>query len=215
MSGNQSHGPDFLKGAKAPEGMQTFWFLRHGDTVKYAPDGTIIDVPEKLIDGEMHWYTQGGGNNNPLNQTGWDQARHVAPLVAKELITNIRCSPVGRAVTTATLALEQSGYIPMQFDDNLEECDYGKWENEYAPLAVFIGKDPDTQDSGEFSANVMKALKACREPGQLLVAHGNVLRTIAGALGVHLDRADCANAQLLCFEKQGERWTVTNLSARN
>jgi len=213
MSENQSHSLDFLKGATAPEGMQTFWFARHGDTEKYFY-GTLTNVGEKVIAGAKCWYTQGGGNNNPLSAIGRMQARGIAPLVVTQEITNIRCSPLGRAVETATLArLDTSYYIPTQFDDNLKECDYGKWEGKYAPLAVFIGQDRDTQDSGEFSCNVMKALEACFEPGQLLVAHGNVLRAITGALGVELSRADCANAQLLRFDNIDGQWTVTNLSA--
>jgi broad specificity phosphatase PhoE len=211
MSEDQSHTPEFLKGAKAPEGMKTFWFVRHGDTDKYLKDGTLTTVAEKIIDGKKHWYTQGGDNNNPLSAVGYAQALALASLVANEPITNIRCSPVGRAVSTGTLV--QMSYIPMQFDDNLKECGYRKWEYSYAPLAVFTGQDPNTQDSGEFSANIMKALEACVEEGQLLVAHGNVLRAITGALGVKLSRADCANAQLLRFEKPGAYWTVTNLSA--
>ncbi|WP_292444892.1 histidine phosphatase family protein [Mesorhizobium sp.] len=195
----------------APTGITTFWVARHGDTDKYLKDGALTTVAEKIIDGEKHWYTQGGDNNNPLSAVGFAQALALAPLVATEPITNIRCSPVGRAVSTGTLC--QKVYIPMQFDDKLKECGYGKWEYGYAPLAVFKGQDPDTQDSGEFSKNVMQALEACRERGQLLVAHGNVVRTIAGALGVSLSRADCANAQLLRFEKPGAYWTVTNLSA--
>lgn len=191
--------------------MKTFWFARHGDTDKYSKDGTLTTVAEKVIDGKKYWYTQGGGNNNPLSELGFAQARALAPLVTIQPITNIRCSPVGRAVSTGTCA--QESFIPMQFDDNLKECRYGKWEHDYAPLAVFIGQDPDTQDSEEFSKNVMKALEACLKEGQLLVAHGNVLRVITGALGVKLSRADCANAQLLRFEKTGAHWTVTNLSA--
>lgn len=211
MSEDESHTAEFLKGAKVPKGMKAFWFARHGDTVKFLPDGTIATVAEKDVGGVKHWYTQGGGNNNPLSERGFAQARDLAPLVAKEPITNIRCSPVGRAVSTGILA--QQNYLPMQFDDNLKECDYGKWEGDYAPLAVFVGEDPDTQDSGEFSKNVMKAAEACLEEGQFLIGHGNVLRALAGALGVKLSRADCANAQLLRFEKTGGRWTVTNLSA--
>ena len=212
MSEDQSHTAEFLKGAKVPEGMKTFWFARHGDTVKFLRDGTITTVAEKDIGGVKHWYTQGGENNNPLSKLGFTQALALAPLIAKEPITHLRCSPVGRAVSTATLA-QENNYFPMQFDDNLTECGYGKWEGDYAPLAVFTGEDPDTQDSGEFSKNVMKALEACLEEGQLLVAHGNVLRAITGALGVKLSRANCGNAQLLRFERRGVHWTVTNLSA--
>jgi broad specificity phosphatase PhoE len=211
MFEDQSHTAKFLKGAKAPEGMKTFWVARHGDTVKLLKDGTIATVAEKDIGGVMHWYTQGGENNNPLSKLGFAQAFALAPLVAEEPITNLRCSPLGRAVSTGTLA--QQNYLPMQFDDNLKECGYGKWEGDYAPLPVFIGEDPDTQDSGEFSKNVMKALEACLEEGQFLVTSGNVLRAITGALGVKLSRANCANAQLLRFEKTGAHWTVTNLSA--
>jgi broad specificity phosphatase PhoE len=212
MSENQSHTPEFLKGAKAPAGMKTFWFVRHGDTDKYLKDGTRTTVHEKVIDGEKHWYTQGGDNNNPLSAVGCEQARALARLVANEPITNMRCSPLARAVSTAILA-QGGGYIPMQIDNNLKECSYGKWEHDYAPLAVFTGQDPDTQDSGEFSTNVMKAFAACAEEGQLLVASGNVLRAGAGALGIELSRADCDNAQLLRIEMPGAYWTATNLSA--
>lgn len=211
MSQDQSHTADFLKGAEAPKNLKIFWFARHGDTVKYLKDGTITTVADKVIDDEQHWYTQGGDNNNPLSAEGDRQARALATLVASQPITNIRCSPVGRAVSTATLA--QNNYIPMQFDDNLKECAYGKWERDYAPVSVFTGQDPDTQDSGEFSRNITKALAACVEEGQLLVAHGNVLRTITGLLGVKLSRDDCANAQLLRFEQRDGSWIVTNLSA--
>lgn len=211
---NQSHTLEFLKGAKAPKGMTTFWVARHGDTAKYLKDGTLTTEGEKLIDGEKHWYTQGGGNNNPLSAMGRIQARGIAPLLLTQGITNIRCSPLGRAVETATLAcLDTRKYIPMQYDDHLKECDYGKWEKDYAPLPVFVGKDPHTQDSGEFSHNVMIALEACRKPGQLLVAHGNVLRAITGALGIKLSGANCANAQLLRFDEVSQDvWTLNNLS---
>jgi len=212
---DQSHTLEFLKGAKAPKGMQTFWFLRHGDTEKHLKDGTLTTEGEKLIASVKHWYTQGGGNNNTLSALGRMQARGIAPLLLTQDITNIRCSPLGRAVETATLArLDTPNYIPMQYDDNLKECDYGKWEKDYAPLSVFVGKDPDTQDSAEFSHNIMIALEACRQPGQLLVAHANVLRTITGALGIKLPRSSCAHTQLLRFDPVSEdEWILTNLSA--
>jgi broad specificity phosphatase PhoE len=208
---DQSHGPSFLKGAKAPEGLANrFYVARHGDTVKYDENGTIHTQGWKVIDGEMHWYTQGGGNDNPLSEVGFAQARELAGLVNEAEIKQIVSSPLCRAVQTATLA--QVSYIQMKIDPNLKECDYGVWERKFAPFAVFAGKDPDTEDSGIFSVRVAVALVHCRDPDTLLICHGNVIRVIAGLLGAHLSQADLKNAQLLRFDLVDGTWTITCLS---
>ncbi|WP_165401958.1 histidine phosphatase family protein [Phyllobacterium myrsinacearum] len=193
-----------------PKDLKTFYIIRHGDTLKYSRNGQIVPA-EKEINGVKHWYTQGGGNDNPLSKEGRAQAEALAPLIAKEPITKIWCSPASRAQETAKLANVRN--IEMETDDNLKEVHYGKWEYDYAPVSVFTGEDPDTQDSGQYSANAMEGLKHCCEEGQAIFSHGNFLRTVGGALGVELSRADCGNAQLLRFAYEDGRWTVTNLSA--
>lgn len=104
MSENQSHTSEFLKGAVPPKDLKTFYIIRHGDTLKYSRNGQIVPA-EKEINGVKHWYTQGGGNDNPLSKEGRAQAEALAPLIAKEPITKIWCSPASRAQETAKLPM--------------------------------------------------------------------------------------------------------------
>ncbi|WP_075832713.1 histidine phosphatase family protein [Deinococcus marmoris] len=85
----------------------TFYLLRHGQTV---------------------WNVEGRGQgrrDSPLTTLGVQQAQHHRQTLAALPLTRAYVSPMGRALTTARLALEGLG-VPLTVLDDLAEVDMGK-----------------------------------------------------------------------------------------
>lgn len=63
----------------------------------------------------------------PLNETGIDQAKHIAKLLQKAPIDAVYSSPLGRALETARLIAEPHGLIVLS-EPGLTDLDYGSWQ---------------------------------------------------------------------------------------
>lgn len=77
--------------------------------------------------GETEWSRSGkhtGSSDIPLTDTGREQARRLAPLVASHRIAKAFVSPLQRARETALLA----GVPDAQVEEELREWDYGGYE---------------------------------------------------------------------------------------
>lgn len=157
--------------------------------------------------GETEWSREGrhtGRTDLPLTGTGEDQARALAPLLARRRIAAVLCSPLRRAVRTAELALP--GGRGTVLEPRLQEWDYGGYEGLTTPEihAQRPGWDlwhdgvptGDAGHPGETLAavghrcdEVLAVADAARNDTDgdvLLVAHGHVLRVLtARRLGQH------------------------------
>ncbi|MDM0112773.1 histidine phosphatase family protein [Variovorax sp. J22R133] len=170
-----------------------FYFLRHGQTARNALK--IFQAPDE-----------------PLNETGMEQARRAAQLLAGEPIRTIVCSDAQRAFDTAHTVAAPLGLVPTA-TETLRERNFG----------VLIGTssadidwacDPENGESLEvFVARKRAALEAAlAQPGPVLVvAHGGSLYVLAALLGVPADLTVLGNAQPLRFERHGPNWVIRPL----
>lgn len=140
----------------------SFYFLRHGQT-QWNKD--------KIIQGQA---------DSQLNETGREQAKRAAVLLAHEPITRIISSPLSRTRHTAE-ATAAALDLPITFDDDLLECHLGDhqgepyadwvphyWNGEYTP--------PNGEHFNDFAARVWGAMQnaIAQGPGTLIVAHGGL-----------------------------------------
>lgn len=83
--------------------------------------------------GQTNWNIERrfqGRTDNKLNENGINQAHEVAEKLANEPLDLIICSPLIRAIQTAEIINKKRG-MPILFDENLLERDYGELEGCY------------------------------------------------------------------------------------
>lgn len=184
-------------GCRLPEGLQRFYFLRHGQTARNA-QRIFQNIDE------------------PLNETGLAQAEQAAALLAEELSgsesVHIVCSDAPRALTTARTVARRLA--------REERLHAGLRERHFGALIGTSSADIDwdcAPEGGEtldqFVERSLAALaEAVAHPAPVLVvAHGGTLHVLACALGVALDAPLLANATPLRFDRAGAGWVVTRL----
>lgn len=96
-----------------------------------------------LRHGQTDWNDAGrfqGSADIPLNDTGIDQARQAADVLAGEGITAIVSSDLQRAAATATVLSERLA-LPVAFDARLREINVGQWEG--LTQAEIAATDPE------------------------------------------------------------------------
>ncbi|AHK05163.1 MULTISPECIES: SDR family NAD(P)-dependent oxidoreductase [Rhizobium/Agrobacterium group] len=188
----------YLGSAKAPAGIKSFYFIRHG--------ATDLNEKEIVVNGEKLWGVQGSGTNIGLNAKGERQALLAGNVLRSLPISGVVCSPLLRALQTAFIA--NPGCPSFQIANDLQERDFGTHEGGFGPLQMFEDDYPDCESTEIFSIHVAKALKhACRE-NVLLVAHGGVLRVVAALLGVAITDEHTANGRVLHFSVVADNWSV-------
>lgn len=184
-------------GCQLPEGLQRFYFLRHGQTARNA-----LRIFQSI--------------DEPLNETGLAQAKQAAALLAEELAGNegvhIVCSDAPRALTTARtvarlLAREE------RLHAGLRERHFGALIGSSSANIDWDCAPEGGETLDQFVARSLAALaEAMAHPAPVVVvAHGGTLHVLACALGVVLDAALLANATPLRFDRAGAGWTVTRL----
>ncbi|KQP20911.1 histidine phosphatase family protein [Pseudorhodoferax sp. Leaf265] len=184
-------------GCQLPEGLQRFYFLRHGQTARNA-----LRIFQSI--------------DEPLNETGLAQAEQAAALLAEELAGNegvhIVCSDAPRALTTARtvarlLAREE------RLHAGLRERHFGALIGSSSANIDWDCAPEGGETLDQFVARSLAALaEAVAHPAPVVVvAHGGTLHVLACALGVVLDAALLANATPLRFDRAGAGWTVTRL----
>lgn len=190
-------------GCALPEGLQRFYFLRHGQTARNA-----LRVFQSI--------------DEPLNETGLAQAERAAVLLADELAgspdVHIVCSDAPRAQTTARAVARRLA--------REERPHAGLRERHFGALIGSSSADIDwdcAPEGGEtldqFVERSLAALaEAVTHPAAVVpvapvvvVAHGGTLHVLACALGVVLDAGLLANATPLRFDRAGTGWAVTRL----
>jgi broad specificity phosphatase PhoE len=177
---------------------------------------------------------QGRRHNPPLALLGVRQAEATRDFLANCPIDVCYCSPLLRAVQTATIVAAPHGLAP-QTIEALTECDVGRWEGmdwqqvryfdaEYYPL---FAADParNCYPGGESFADVHARGSAAldeileKHPGKtvLVVSHHIVNRTIlAGLLGLPIRQAkqvSLENCGISVVTREECKTTVSCLNA--
>lgn len=107
----------------------TLYLARHGET-----DNNAKKIFQGIIDA-------------PLNNNGILQAEAMRNMLADIPITRVFCSPLIRAVKTASIILFDRN-IQISIDPRLVEINFGAWEQ--TPEAVVMEKWPDDYNSYRF-----------------------------------------------------------------
>lgn len=179
----------------------SFYFLRHGET----------DWNRRRI--------MQGHRDIPLNACGIEQAKEVAPAVAKLPIATICCSTLGRAKNTAEIVNARGA--PLVVIDDLKECGFGIYEGQDAGDAWREGwRNGDSIPGGEslveYSARLLRGFNAAlANPAPvLIVGHGGSvwpLEKFAGiATGLRI--ANCALFRFDPPTSGSGSWTFTALA---
>jgi len=186
------------------------WLLRHGIT-EWARDGRHT-----------------GRTDLPLLQEGEAQARALAPGLASQRFAAVLVSPLQRARRTAELAGLGEG---AQICPDLQEWDYGRYEGittaairEQVPdWTVWSHGCPEGESCPQVEERCQRvialaeSLATPQAPAVALVAHGHILRSLAGtwlglgAAGGALLNLNTATISVLGHER--ERRTVVRWNA--
>ena len=170
-----------------------FYFLRHGQTARNAL--RVFQAPDE-----------------PLNDTGLDQARRAAELLAGEPIRTIVCSDAHRAMTTALTVAAPHAMAPVP-DEGLRERNFGVLIGT-SSVHIDWACDPAEGESlsGFMGRKHIALTRALALPGPVLVvAHGGSLFALAAMLGVPVNMTLMGNAQPLRFVKSASTWRIEPL----
>lgn len=139
--------------------------------------------------GETEWNAARriqGRTDIPLNDTGREQARQAAELLARRRWQGVYTSPLGRAHETARIIAERLGLAGVTDIDAFVERDYGEAEgmgfDEIEALYPEGVRAPGQETREEVAARVVPALLelAERHPGErlVIVSHGGAIRSV-------------------------------------
>jgi broad specificity phosphatase PhoE len=139
--------------------------------------------------GETEWNAARriqGRTDIPLNDTGREQARQAAELLARRRWQGVYTSPLGRAHETARIIADRLGLAGVTDIDALVERDYGEAEgmgfDEIEALYPEGVRAPGQETREEVAARVVPALLelAERHPGErlVIVSHGGAIRSV-------------------------------------
>jgi len=177
---------------------------------------------------------QGRKHNPPLARLGVHQAAATRDFMAVRTVDVCYCSPLLRAVQTATIIAEPHGIAPLPVD-GLTECDVGNWEGMDWQQIRYLDADnhhrfmanpaENGYPNGENFAQVAeRALATINEllaqnvgKSVLIVSHHIVNRTyLAGLLGLGASKARIValdNCGISVIVREGDKTSVTTLNA--
>jgi broad specificity phosphatase PhoE len=177
---------------------------------------------------------QGRKHNPPLARLGVRQAEATRDFLAIRPIDHCYCSPLLRAIQTATIVAAPHGLSPQPLDD-LIECDVGRWEGldwqairylDAEAYQNYMNKPAEFgYPGGESFADVSQRVSGVMEEllnvhaGQsiLVIGHHVVNRTyLAGLLGLSLDQArqvTLDNCGISVVVHDGQSAAVSTLNA--
>jgi glucosyl-3-phosphoglycerate phosphatase len=172
-----------------------FVFLRHGRTL-----GNIARVFQHPDD--------------PLAPEGFADADRAAALLADGPFARIAASDMARAWLTAGRVAARSGR-PVAAVPALRERYFGRWIGTPSHALDWRIDPPDGETLAGFVARVAEGFETVLADPQpvLVVAHGGVLRVLAGMLGVEVADALTANALPLMVERTGGGWSIEPIDA--
>ena len=167
-----------------------------------------MPFPDLLVlrHGQTEWNAAGrhqGQLDSPLTPLGLAQARQQGEILARMNLKGWQaaCSPLGRAVETAKIALADTGLVP-RLDDRLREVHFGAWQgltaNEIAAKWPALGADrhdpfawnfrsPGGERFEDMARRAQSFLDGLSQP-TVVIAHGVFLRVLRGLwLGIGPD----------------------------
>jgi broad specificity phosphatase PhoE len=197
----------------------TLYLVRHGAT-----EANLAQPPR----------LQGRRLNPPLARLGVRQAEATRDFLASVTINHCYCSPLLRAVQTATIIATPHGLAPEPVEA-LTECDVGRWEDldwqtiRYLEAEAYqhFMANPAVHGypGGESFADAHRRAAAVLEEllarhagaGLLVVAHHVINRTyLAGLLGLPLEQArqvKLDNCGLSVVVREGDQTAVSTVNA--
>ncbi len=204
---------------KSAEQRTLLYLIRHGATE------ANLARPARL---------QGRKHNAPLARLGVRQAEATRDFLLSRRIDHCYCSPMLRAVQTATIVAAPHGVSPQPMEA-LTECDVGRWEGFDWQTIRYLDAEcyqKFMSDPGEYGypggesfrqvyervAPVLDELLRVHE-GQAIVVVGHhvVNRTyLAGLLGLSPGQArqvTLDNCGISVVEREGDTTTVSTLNA--
>ncbi|WP_085589036.1 histidine phosphatase family protein [Thalassospira sp. MCCC 1A01428] len=175
-----------------------FVFMRHGET-EANRTGIIA-----------------GSTDVPLNATGEEQARSVAPVMAQHKWRAVYASTQSRAQRTAALAVP--GH-QAEILSGLRERHWGDLEGRpVTEICPRFETPPNGEPFNDMCKRVCEALKialAGHDDAQgltVIVGHSGVMRCILHLTGFDADGPRIMNATPVLFTPQDGRWTYKILS---
>ena len=205
--------------ANGAEGKTVLYLIRHGAT-----EANLAQPPR----------LQGRRHNPPLARLGVRQAEATRDFLAGRPLDHCYCSPLLRAVQTASIVAAPHGLSPQPLE-TLTECDVGRWEGldwqsvRYLDAESYrkFMADPAAHGyaGGESFADVYRRVAPAleellvRHAGEsvLVVAHHVVNRTyLAGLLGLTPDLArqvTLDNCGISVVVRENGRTTISTLNA--
>lgn len=161
-----------------------------------------------------------GRTDHPLTAAGWQQLENaVAGLEVQHVVS----SPLSRCQAFAR-HLSESRQLPLNIEDDLQEFDFGIFENQ--PFADVMAQQydaikglwenplhyaaPEGESVVAFEARVLKAwfkILQIKQENVLVVCHGGVIRLllkeVLGLPFVNINRMDVPYASLSVIDVQG------------
>jgi broad specificity phosphatase PhoE len=168
-----------------------FLFLRHGRTM-----GNIARVFQHPDD--------------PLAPEGFADADRAASILADGPFAHIAASDMARAWLTAGRVGAASGR-PVSAVPAMRERYFGRWIGTPSHALDWRADPPDGETLAQFVERVAGGFEAVLTDPRpvLVVAHGGVLRVLAGMLAVDLPLDLTANALPLAVVRTASGWTIT------
>lgn len=177
---------------------------------------------------------QGRKHNPPLAKLGVHQAAATRDFLAVRAIDACFCSPLLRAVQTATIIAEPHGIAPIPLE-GLTECDVGNWEGmdwqqirylDAGNFHQFMANPaehgyPNGENFAQVGERATEALNGLLDQNAgktiLVVSHHIVNRTyLAALLGLGASRARTVsldNCGISVIVREGEKTAVNTLNA--
>jgi uncharacterized phosphatase len=186
----------------------TYAFIRHGQT-------------DWNIGGRMQ-----GVSDTPLNETGRQQARDAAGLLATESWDAIVSSPLVRARETAQIIADRLGLDLGPAMEEFAEQDWGQGEGMLVADVVATWPDwtpPGKEPDDEVGPRGLRGLERVRaeygDRNVIIAAHGTLIRyTLAGIAGIWFNgypQLENGAASHLHFDPDATAWNVLTVGGVN
>ena len=161
--------------------------------------------------GETDWNLQHriqGLTDIPLNETGREQARATGLLLARRRWDGVFCSPLSRALETATIIADELGLPAPTTIEALVERNYGEAEGlnflEIERRYPDRGSVPGQESRDDVVARVLPALRelAAAHPDESLVvvSHGGAIRSVLSAVDPDSSHGMITNGSVHSFQ---------------
>ena len=153
--------------------------------------------------------------NPPLDEIGMHEARVTAEALRNRGIALIYCSPLDRAVTTATIIAERVG-CDVQVTADFNDRDYGPWTGHLKSEVVAefgsVNNAPGVESTGHVLERVLPALDrvADEHPNNVfcIVTHDAVIRPLLTAFDPHIGPIEAPTASWSELVRTNGAWSV-------